>query len=299
MSIPRITLTQNGIENYKYPLAHTLSLTLNLLNGKNLTFFPERHMIIGGLYYAMAHMKDPEGFRDWQYCWTPGMVSCWENMFGEHDPNTDFSKKMFSPTHAIFIRPHIVSGQLQDSIAHCVEPWLIRKIPDIQDRLVQDIGYIVDELAENISEHSNPDKETKSFVGIQYTDTDIYISCLDDGRGFFKSFREKLPKNTDDNVSLLKHLFKGTYQGWGRQRGQGLPRIFKSIQKWSGVFYCETDGHTIFGDKVRLETYKNPTYDGEITYSTGTIYSIRMPIPIPKLGFWEKILGKKIIKYFS
>lgn len=226
-----------------------------------------------GLAFAVANRSghtgvegaDPGALAQWRQDWTPGIGVPYSNtdgmlfapeMIGETAIQPDIAGDGF----AAFINPHLERRRRgPHPVATVLWPWLNRLVPQPRlraadtsprNRLIADIGHVVDELVTNVGDHASAGRPIHSLVqlsvtrgGGQRSTNRLHVTVSDTGVGIPATARTRLDAAqcsmlTDDQ--LLFKLLAGSLGPWGRGRGQGLPSVTSVTRRHRGRLQVAT-----------------------------------------------------------
>jgi len=226
-----------------------------------------------GLAFAVANRTgrtdvqgaDPAVLAAWREAWAPGI--------GMSDSAADgmlFAPEMIGETaiqpdiagggFAAFINPHLERRRRgPHPVATVLWPWLNRLVPQPRlratetsrrDRLITDVGQVVDELVSNVGDHATAGQPIHSLVqlsvtrgGGQRSTNRLHITVSDTGVGIPTTARQRLSavqRSTLADDQLLFKLLDGSLEPWGRGRGQGLPRVTAVTRRYHGRLQVAT-----------------------------------------------------------
>lgn len=227
-----------------------------------------------GLAFALTHRSGPTRVETgspgtaWERDWSPGFGSPWsdkelpgpESLFPpEAIGETSVHPDLVGPGFAAFVNPHLTRRRAgKHPIATVLWPWLTRLTSvsragganaEARDRLVADIGRLVNEIVTNVGDHATVNGPISSLVQVSVTRggggrsrNRLHVAVTDTGPGIAATARLRLAgaeQEMRDDV-LLRELLNGVLGPWGRGRGQGLPRVVELCRRHAAVLRIAT-----------------------------------------------------------
>jgi len=217
------------------------------------------HLARGGLFFALANRNGDtdvsalsgEMFdrQSWQRGWSPSSREPLEQLFSRSAlGETEYVPHLFGPYHAAFVQPHLAGPAAPTTeVTKVLRPWLRGLLPHtrsfsaIQEKFVEDVGCLVDELVDNVREHGATQENGEpahSLVQIFVTrgshGNRITLTVLDTGRGIPTTARPKVAAElaSASDADLVEALCEGRAGNWNRARGLGLPRVWDAVRSW-------------------------------------------------------------------
>lgn len=262
-----------------------------------------------GLAFALTHRSGPTRVETgtpgsaWERDWSPGFGSPWSDaelpgpgsLFPpEAIGETAVHPDLVGPGFAAFVNPHLTRRRAgKHPIATVLWPWLTRltSLPktgsadaEARDRLVADIGRVVDEVVTNVGDHATMDGPISSLVqvsvtrgGGQRSHNRLHVAVTDTGPGIAATARTRLAageKALPDDM-LLRELLEGHLGPWGRGRGQGLPRVVELCRRHNAVLRMATRD-----TRVRLEPGEDVSASPSNFCLQGTVVTLTIPLAI-------------------
>jgi anti-sigma regulatory factor (Ser/Thr protein kinase) len=184
--------------------------------------------------------------------------------------------------HAAFVNPHLAGPEIGESdLRTAVRPWLrrllrARKALDTErEQFAEAAGVVVDELLSNVREHAArglDGQPTESLVTVSFIGDRLHIAVTDTGPGLLTTATPKLPPQlTRDEV--VEALLMGTYRGWDRGRGLGLPQIWDIALRYSGSIFIATGATRVQSKHAKIDQ-KHDRFD-----LAGTVMSATLNAP--------------------
>lgn len=265
-------------------------------------------LVRSGVAFALANREgevigvDSQALHlpDWRRSWSPGSRAVRRSLhgavgekqielFAPHEVGESADEpSLFGRYYASFINPHLAGAAGEKPrVTQVVRPWLHRVLPRYlydehdargDDSLIAAVGTLVDELVDNVREHTASERRARSLMQVAITrgkPDRLYLTVQDTGPGLLNTVREKLTGSSLDlpRGVLLERLLKGDLPRWGRARGFGLPRVAAVMHARAGTMY-------IASDAVRLEARCGaaPEVRDDAPEVPGTAITLMLPL---------------------
>jgi hypothetical protein len=248
-----------------------------------------------GLLFALANRDSgrttviveggsPPNLAAWRRSWSPSSPSAFEyvdldqqNLFDVAAVNESaYAPNVAGADHAAFVNPHLNDVGLGETVLRgAAHPWLRhllgvggRQASEEMDVFLSSVGTLVDELINNVREHAQRDvrgRPSESLVTISVGRSGgprrLQITVMDTGPGIATTARPKVgaaASTTDEQ--LIRGLLLGSYEGWGRGRGVGLPKVWEVSDHFDGRIYIATGSSRVqvTGGNVRTSVSSVP-----------------------------------------
>ena len=210
--------------------------------------------------------------------WTPGAPEFRAAMFHE---GKDISTGLFGPTHALFLNPHrTTTPPGPSSITRLVRRWILKHLDGLEkpDVYLQNIGFVLDQLIVNISEHAVTES-TPSVTSLVRVEVEagkegptLIVVVVDTGAGIVSTLRPKLEDAPSSDPQLLGELLRGELSGWGRARGIGLSRLASLVQDNDGYLLVTVQNANAAVDQGGVKV------DNPSVTTDGTVISLSLPL---------------------
>lgn len=209
-----------------------------------------QQMTHAGLLFALANRpgairfvdKNAPSLQGWRRSFSIGSRD-YESLYQPTTAERTDEASLFGSSYACFVNPHLSVPRFTEThVTALLRPWIYRLLPDASEdaqSFVRDVGAIIDDLLANVDQHAAQQasgQPSQSLLTAQVQrgqEQDLlFLSVIDNGPGILRTARPKLPAlQRLEDAQLLRDLFQGTHAGWGRQRGLGLPDVWKRVQR--------------------------------------------------------------------
>lgn len=252
-----------------------------------------------GLWFALANrsgvtnlptfLREMVDLEQWRSAWAPGSQEAAGRLFTAAQLNESaYEAQPFGRDHAAFVNPHLAGPAGEPSSAtRVVRPWLLKLLKSTRGapaEFVQDVGFFVDELVDNVREHGGSRADgtrTHSLVEVSITSGGsgrrLHICVQDTGPGIVATARVKVATDLRRAAApkLVSALLSGTAGSWGRARGLGLPRVWGIVNRNANArFWLATSTVRAAGVAGKRLTAKAATFDLQ-----GTVVIATLPVP--------------------